>query len=83
MKINRKGSYISVQFLPSQYLNFFSEENVNNMGANRGYRIDIGDMVINLYPKDWALVKGAAWDLNKTSVTKGKETDSFAETTTR
>ena len=45
------------------------------MGVNRGYRIDIGDMVIKLYPKDWALVKGATWDLNKTTVTKRKETE--------
>ena len=42
-------------FYHPKYLNFFSEENVNNMGVNRGYRIDIGDMVIKLYPKDWAL----------------------------
>ena len=34
------------------------------MGVNRGYRIDIGDMVIKLYPKGWALVKGAGPEQN-------------------
>ena len=43
------------------------------MGVNRGYRIDIRDMMKQLYPKDWGLVNGAAWSLNQMTVTKRKE----------
>ena len=56
-----------------KYLNFFNEGNVNNMGMNRGYRIDIRDMMKQLYPKDWGLVNGAAWSLNQITVTKRKD----------
>ena len=33
-------------FYHPKYLNFFSEGNVNDIGVNRGYRIDIRGMVI-------------------------------------
>lgn len=45
------------------------------MGVNRGYRIDIGNMMKQLYPKDWGLVNGATWSLNQMIVTKRKETE--------
>ena len=44
-----------------KYLNFFSEKNVNKMGVNRGYRIHIRDMMKQMYPKEWSLVRGAGW----------------------
>ena len=56
-----------------KYLNFFSEGNVNSMGVNRGYRIHIRDMVKQMYPKDWELVRGADWSRNQMTVTKRKE----------
>ena len=45
------------------------------MGVNRGCRIDIRNMMKQLYPKDWGLVNGAAWSLNHMIVTKRKETE--------
>ena len=56
-----------------KYLNFFSEGNVNAMGVNRGYRVHIRDMMKQMYPKEWELVRGAAWSLNQMTVTKRKE----------
>lgn len=56
-----------------KYLNFFSEGNLNKMSVNRGYRVHIRDMMKQMYPKDWELVRGAAWTLNQMTVTKRKE----------
>lgn len=56
-----------------KYLNFFSEGNVNAVGVNRGYRVHIRDMMKQMYPKEWELVRGAAWSLNQMTVTKRKE----------
>lgn len=56
-----------------KYLNFFSEKNVNKMGVNRGYRIHIRDMMKQMYPKAWSLVRGAGWTRNQMTVTKRKE----------
>ena len=56
-----------------KYLNFFSEGNVNKLGVNRGYRIHIRDMMKQMYPRDWQLVRGADWSRNQMTVTKRKE----------
>ena len=58
-----------------KYLNFFSEGNVNRMGVNRGYRIQIRDMMKQMYPKEWGLVRGADWTRNQMTVTKYKENE--------
>ena len=56
-----------------KYLNFFSEGNVNKIGVNRGYRVHIRDMMKQMYPNDWQLVRGAEWSKNQMTVTKYKE----------
>ena len=56
-----------------KYLNFFSDGNVNKMGVNRGYRVHIRDMMKQMYPKNWPIVRGAEWSKNQMTVTKYKE----------
>ena len=58
-----------------KYLNFFSEGNVNSMGVKRGYRIHIRDMMKQMYPKEWGIVRGADWTRNQMTVTKYKENE--------
>ena len=71
-KTEQKAVY-KKNFEHPKYLNFFSEGNVNSMGVNRGYRIHIRDMMNQMYPKDWGLVRGADWTRNQMTVTKRKE----------
>ena len=73
LKKTEQEAICRFSFDQPKYLNFFNEGNVNNMGVNRGYRIDIRDMMKQLYPKDWELLNGAAWSLNQMTVTKRKE----------
>ena len=73
LKKTEQEAICRFSFDQPKYLNFFNEGNVNNMGVNRGYRIDIRDMMKQLYPKDWGLVNGATWSLNQMTVTKRKE----------
>lgn len=54
-------------------MNFFNKDNVNSFGLHRGYRIQIRDMMKQMYPESWPVVKGAAWSLNQMTVTKRKE----------
>jgi len=43
------------------------------MGVKRGYRVHIRDMMKQMYPREWDLVRGAALSLNQMTVTKRKE----------
>ena len=73
LKQTEQDAIYHYSFEHPMYLNFFSEGNVNEMGVNRGYRIHIREVLKQMYPKDWELVKGAAWSLNQMTVTKRKE----------
>ena len=54
-------------------MNFFNKDQVNSYGVHRGYRVQIRDMIKQMYPESWPVVKGAAWSLNQMTVTKRKE----------
>lgn len=56
-------------------LNFFNKAEKNKYGVYRGYRIQIQDMMKQIYPESWPMVKGAAWSLNQMTVTKQKDTE--------
>ena len=73
LKMTEKAAIYKQNFEHPKYLNFFSEGNVNRMGVNRGYRIHIRDMMNQMYPKDWGLVRGADWTRNQMTVTRRKE----------
>ena len=55
------------------YLNFFNKNKKNAYGVHRGYRLAIRDMMKQMYPASWPVVKGAGWSLNQMHVTKRKE----------
>ena len=55
------------------YLNFFNKNNKNKFDVHRGYRLHIRDMMKQMYPETWPVVKGAGWSLNQMTVTKRKE----------
>ena len=73
LRRTEKAAIYKQNFEHPKYLNFFSEGNVNRMGVNRGYRIHIRDMMNQMYPKDWGLVRGAGWTKNQMTVTRRKE----------
>ncbi|KAL9982197.1 hypothetical protein ACROYT_G011009 [Oculina patagonica] len=54
-------------------MNFFNKDNVNSYGLHRGYRVQIRDMMKQMYPESWPVVRGAAWSLNQMTVTKQKD----------
>ena len=56
-------------------LNFFNREKKNSFDVYRGYRIQIRDMMKQMLPETWPMIKGAAWSLNQMTVTKQKEAE--------
>ena len=56
-------------------LNFFNAGKKNSFGVHRGYRIHIRDVMKQVLPESWPMVKGAAWSLNQLHVTKRKESE--------
>ena len=58
-----------------KYLNFFNKDETNDYGVHRGYRIHIRDMMKQMYPEAWPIIKGAAWSLNQMTVTRRKEAE--------
>ena len=73
LKKTEQEAIYKYNFDHPKYLNFFREGNLNKMGVNRGYRIHIRDMMKQMYPKEWELVRGADWSRNQMTVTKRKE----------
>ena len=58
-----------------QYLNFFNEKKTNRMGVNKGYRIQLGSILKQLYPEDWMITPIMSWSLYQMAVTKYKENE--------
>ena len=56
-------------------LNFYNKNKKNSFGVYRGYRIQIRDMMKQMYPLNWPMIRGAAWSLNQMTVTKQKESE--------
>ena len=56
-------------------MNFINKNEKNKFGVHRGYRLHIRDMIKQMYPASWPVVKGAGWSLNQLHVTLRKETE--------
>ena len=57
------------------YLNFFNEKKKNRMGVKKGYRIQLDNMLKQLYPEDWMITPMLSWSLYQMAVTKYKENE--------
>ncbi|XP_022786979.1 amiloride-sensitive amine oxidase [copper-containing]-like [Stylophora pistillata] len=57
------------------YLNFFNNDKTNRMGVKRGYRIQLDNMLKQLYPEDWMITPMMSWSLYQMAVTKYKENE--------
>ena len=58
-----------------KYLNFFNDAEKNRMGVKKGYRIQLGSMLKQLYPEDWMITPMMSWSLYQMAVTKYKENE--------
>ena len=58
-----------------KYLNFFNEDKRNRMGVKKGYRIQLGSALKQLYPEDWMITPMLSWSLYQMAVTKYKENE--------
>ena len=58
-----------------KYLNFFNDAEKNRVGVKKGYRIQLGGIVKQLYPEDWMMVPMMSWSLYQMAVTKYKENE--------
>ena len=56
-------------------MNFFNKNEKNKFGVHRGYQVHIRDMMKQMYPASWPVVRGAGWSLNQMHVTKRKENE--------
>ena len=61
-----------------KYLNFFSDEQKNRMGVKKGYRIQLGTMLKQLYPEDWIITPMMSWSLYQMAVTKYKANETHS-----
>ncbi|PFX27819.1 amiloride-sensitive amine oxidase [copper-containing]-like [Stylophora pistillata] len=57
------------------YLNFFNDDETNRMGVKKGYRIQLDNMLKQLYPEDWMITPMMSWSLYQMAVTKYKENE--------
>ena len=74
-KLTEKDALYRYNFETPKYLNFFSEIKRNRNGVEKGYRIQINDVMKMSYPESWPLVNGVAWTLHQLVVTKRKESE--------
>ena len=58
-----------------KYLNFFNDAEKNRVGVKKGYRIQLGGILKQLYPEDWMMVPMMSWSLYQMAVTKYKENE--------
>ena len=58
-----------------KYLNFFNDAEKNRVGVKKGYRIQLGGILKQLYPEDWMMVSMMSWSLYQMAVTKYKENE--------
>ena len=57
------------------YLNFFNEKKKNRMDVKKGYRIQLDNMLKQLYPEDWMITPMLSWSLYQMAITKYKENE--------
>ena len=61
-----------------KYLNFFNEKKKNRMGVKKGYRIQLGGILKQLYPEDWMITPIMSWSLYQMAVTKYKDNETHS-----
>ena len=73
-KTEMEAAY-NFNFDTPRYLNFFNEVEKNRMGVKKGYRIQLGSILKQLYPEDWMITPMMSWSLYQMAVTKYKENE--------
>ena len=73
-KTEMEAAY-NFNFDTPKYLNFFNEVEKNRMGVKKGYRIQLGSILKQLYPEDWMITPMMSWSLYQMAVTKYKENE--------
>lgn len=61
-----------------KYLNFVNDAKKNRMGVSKGYRIQLGNILKQLYPEDWMITPMMSWSLYQLAVTKYKENETHS-----
>lgn len=75
VRTNERDAVYHFNFQTPTLLNFFNREEKNAFGVHRGYRIQIRDMMKQMIPEAFPMIKGAAWSLNQMTVTKQKDSE--------
>ena len=75
VKTTEKEAAYKFNFDTPKYLNFYNDKKKNRMGVNKGYRIQLGGILKQLYPEDWIITPMMSWSLYQMAVTKYKENE--------
>ena len=75
LKKNETEAVYHYEFDKPTSMNFINKNKLNSYGVHRGIRVQIRDMMKQMYPESWPVVRGAMWSLNQLTVTKRKETE--------
>lgn len=75
VQTNEDDAVYKFNFQTPTLMNFYNKRIKNPYGVHRGYRIQIRDMMKQMYPENWPMVRGAAWSLNQMTVTKYNESE--------
>jgi len=75
VKKNETEAVYHYEFDKPTCMNFFNKNERNSYGVHRGIRVQIRDMMKQMYPESWPVVRGATWSLNQLTVTKRKEAE--------
>ncbi|XP_019628808.1 PREDICTED: amiloride-sensitive amine oxidase [copper-containing]-like [Branchiostoma belcheri] len=76
LKTTEKEAAVQYDFNRPKYYNFYSEEQKNRFGSNRGYRVQLNGIAKTLLPRqDWAPMRGVAWQDYQLVVTQRKESE--------
>ena len=75
VRTNENGAVYKFNFQTPTLMNFYNKQKKNKHDVHRGYRIQIRDMMKQMYPENWPMVNGAAWSLNQMTVTKQKDSE--------
>ena len=75
LKKNETEAVYHYEFDKPTSMNFINKNKLNSYGVHRGIRVQIRDMMKQMYPESWPVVRGAMWSLNQLTVTKRKESE--------
>ncbi|XP_066288591.1 diamine oxidase [copper-containing]-like [Branchiostoma lanceolatum] len=76
LRRTEREAAVQYDFNRPKYYNFYSEEETNRFGVNRGYRVQLNGIAKTLLPRqDWAPMRGVAWQDYQLAVTRRKESE--------